>query len=118
MQVSQGYDTTYFRSHKSYVFLGLRNLLSRLRAEGKNPLTRDTLIYINSVNPGQIYVNTTRIHNFDGTDPEEITRGTKESMKQIMQIIKLLNEEVPGFENCYISSIIPTLGVREKLAAS
>lgn len=113
MQVSQGYDTTYFRSHKSYVFLGLRNLLSRLRAEGKNPLTRDTLIYINSVNPGQIYVNTTRIHNFDGTDPEEITRGTKESMKQIMQIIKLLNEEVPGFENCYISSIIPTLGVRE-----
>ena len=116
MQVSQGYDTTYFRSHKSYVFLGLETFYPP-KSRRQNPLTRDTLIYINSVNPGQIYVNTTRIHNFDGTDPEEITRGTKESMKQIMQIIKLLNEEVPGFENCYISSIIPTL-VSVKLAAS
>lgn len=113
MQVSNGYNTAYFKSHKSYVFLGLRSLLSRLRKEGKNPLTRDTLIYINSVNPGQIFINTTRILNFDGTDPEEITRGSYEGMKQIMQITELLKNEVPGFGNCFISSINPTLGVRE-----
>lgn len=113
MQVSEGYNTDYFKSHKSYVFLGLRNLLSRLREQGKNPLTRDTLIYINSVNPGQIYINSTRIHKFDGTDPDEITRGSQEGMKQIMQLTELLKNEVPGFENCYISFINPTLGVRE-----
>ncbi len=113
MQVSNGYNTAYFKSHQSYVFLGLRSLLSRLRAEGKNPLTRDTLIYINSVNPGQIFINTTRILNFDGTDPDEITRGSYEGMKQIMQITELLKKEVPGFSNCFISSITPTLGVRE-----
>jgi hypothetical protein len=113
MQVSEGYNTTYFKSHKSYVFLGLRNRLAKLRAEGKNPLLRDTLIYINSVNPGQIYVNTTRILNFNGTEPEEFTRGAKEGMHQIMQLMTLLRNEIPGFENCYISSINPTLGIRE-----
>lgn len=113
MQVSKGYDVPYFKSHPSYVFLGLRNKLAALKKEGKNPLSRDTLIYINSVNPGQIYVNTTRILNFDGTDLEELTRGEQEGMEQIMQLMKLLKDEIPGFENSYISSINPTMGIRE-----
>lgn len=113
MQVSQGYDVEYFRSHKSYVFLGLRSLLARLKAQGANPLKRDTLIYINTPNPGHIYVNTTRVLNFDGTDINELTRGEYEGMEQILMLVKLLREYVPGFESCYISSVNPTLGVRE-----
>lgn len=113
MQVSQGYDVPYFRSHRSYVFLGLRNRLNVLREEGANPLSRDTLIYINSMNPGQIYINATRILRFDGTDLHDLTRGEIESMKQITQLVKLVKDKIPGFENCYISSINPTLGVRE-----
>lgn len=113
MMVSQGYDVPYFKSHRSYVFLGLRNRLNVLREEGKNPLSRDTLIYINSMNPGQIYINATRVHRFDGTDPHELTRAEIESMRQITQLVKLLKSEIPGFENCFISHINPNLGVRE-----
>ena len=113
MQVSKGYNTAYFKSHPSYVFLGLRSRLAKLREEGKNPLTRYTLIYINSVNPGQIYINTTRILNFDGTDLEEFTRGAFVGMKQIMELTSLLKNEIPGFENCFILSINPTIGIRE-----
>ncbi len=113
MQVSKGYDVPYFKSHRSYVFLGLRSLLNDLREKGINPLSRDTLIYINSMNPGQIYINATRVHRFDGTDPQDITRAGIESMKQITQLIELLKNQIPGFKNCYISSINPTIGVRE-----
>jgi ribulose 1,5-bisphosphate synthetase/thiazole synthase len=113
MQVSQGYDVPYFKSHRSYVFLGLRSLLNQLREKGVNPLSRDTLIYINSMNPGQIYINATRVHRFDGTDPHDITRAGMESMRQISQLLELLKHHIPGFQNCYLSSINPTLGVRE-----
>ncbi|WP_230399372.1 FAD-dependent oxidoreductase [Novisyntrophococcus fermenticellae] len=113
MQVSQGYDVPYFRSHRSYVFLGLRNRLKVLNEEGCNPLNRDTLIYINSMNLGQIYVNTTRIYRCDGSDPHDLTRGEIEGMKQITQLVELLKDKIPGFQNCYISSINPSLGIRE-----
>lgn len=113
MQVSQGYDVPYFKNHRSYVFLGLRNRLNVLREEGSNPLTRDTLIYINSMNPGQIYINATRIHRFDGTDLHDLTRAEIESMKQITQLVELLKNKIPGFQKCFISSINPNLGVRE-----
>jgi ribulose 1,5-bisphosphate synthetase/thiazole synthase len=113
MMVSQGYDVPYFKSHRSYVFLGLRNRLNVLREEGSNPLSRDTLIYINSMNPGQIYINATRVHRFDGTDPHDLTRAEIESMKQITQLVQLLKDKIPGFESCFISHINPFLGVRE-----
>ncbi len=113
MHVSKGYNVPYFRSHRSYVFLGLHSLLKRLRREGKNPLSRDTLIYINSVNPGQIYINSTRVLHFDGTDIENLTYGEEESLCQIMKIYDFLKNEVPGFEDCTLSSVSPLIGVRE-----
>ncbi len=113
MHVAKGYNVSYFKSHPSYVFLGLYSLLNRLRKEGKNPLKRDTLIYINSVNPGQIFINSTRIHHFDGTDIENLTYGEEEGIIQIMKLVDFLKREVPGFENCNISSINPLIGVRE-----
>lgn len=113
MDVSTGYDVPYFKSHPSHVFLGLKPLLENLRKKGINKLKRDTLIYINTPNPGQIYINTTRILNFDGTNPRDLTRGEIEGHFQIMDLVDMLKKHVPGFENCYIATINPTIGVRE-----
>lgn len=113
MHVSTGYDVPFLKSHPSHVFLGLRTLLKKLSNKGVNPLQRDTLIYINSTNPGQIYVNTTRILDFDGTDPRELTRGEIEGHFQIVELVSMLKRYVPGFEDCYISNINPAIGIRE-----
>lgn len=113
MNVSSGYGVPFFRSHPGYVFLGLRRTLEELAQKGLKPLLRDTLIFIKTTHPGQICVNSTRVLRFDGSDPDDLTRGTQEGMKQILDLHELLREYIPGFEHTYISAINDSIGVRE-----
>ncbi len=108
-----GYDAAYFRASKNHVFVGLRQLFTRLRAEGKLPVERETLIYIKSMHPGEVYVNSTRLLNTDATDIFDLTNAELEGQLQCKKLTEMLKAYVPGFENCFISSIAPNLGVRE-----
>ncbi|MGE5614338.1 MAG: FAD-dependent oxidoreductase [Bacillota bacterium] len=113
IECGTGYNADYFRESPNYVFVGLRKLFSELRKKGECPVDRDTLIFINSPNPGEVYVNTTRLLNTDATDIFELTRAEVEGCLQIPKLVEMLKKYVPGFENCFISSIAPNLGVRE-----
>lgn len=108
-----GYDADYFRASKNHVFVGLRKIFDRMHAEGKCPVDRETLIYIKSMNEGEVYVNSTRLLNTDATDIFSLTNAELEGQLQVAKLTKMLQENVVGFENCFISSIAPTLGVRE-----
>lgn len=108
-----GYDADYFRASPNHVFVGLSETFARLRAEGKCPVERNTLIYINSVHPGEVYVNSTRLLGTDATSVTDLTRAELDGQMQVFALTEMLKENVPGFENCYISSIAPSLGVRE-----
>jgi hypothetical protein len=113
IHVSEGYDAAYFRENKNHIFVGLRKLLSELRAKGECPVERDTIIYINSPNDGQVYLNSTRHLRVDATNVFDLTRAGVEGHLQTEKLVELLKKHVPGFENCYISNITPILGVRE-----
>ena len=108
-----GYDADYFRASKNHVFVGLRKIFDRMHAEGKCPVDRETLIYIKSMNEGEVYVNSTRLLNTDATDILSLTNAELEGQLQAAKLTKMLQENVPGFEKCFISAIAPTLGVRE-----
>ncbi|MBQ8802803.1 MAG: FAD-dependent oxidoreductase [Tyzzerella sp.] len=108
-----GYDADYFRASKNHVFVGLRKIFDRMHAEGKCPVDRETLIYIKSMNDGEVYVNSTRLLNTDATDIFSLTNAELEGQLQVAKLTKMLQENVVGFEDCFISSIAPTLGVRE-----
>ena len=108
-----GYDAAYFRESPNHVFVGLSETFARLRAQGKCPVERNTLIYINSVKPGEVYVNSTRLLDTDATDLEDLTRAELDGQLQAAALTQMLREHVPGFANCFISSIAPSLGVRE-----
>ena len=71
------------------------------------------MIVINGVHKGQMYVNTTRLLHVDATDVLDLTRAEIEGHLQLKKLVEVFREYVPGFENCYISSIAPSLGVRE-----
>ena len=113
MEVKPGYNTSHLRGDRNHVFIGMRATLARLKAEGKCPIKRDTLIYINQMNPGHVMINSIRILDFDGSDVESLTAGETESYLTILPLVKMLRENIPGFENCYISYINPVIGVRE-----
>ena len=108
-----GYDADYFRASDNHVFVGLRQTFTRLREAGKLPVERETLIYIKSLNPGEVYVNSTRMLNTDATDLLSLTRAELDGQLQTKRLTEALRENVPGFENCFISSIAPSIGVRE-----
>lgn len=71
------------------------------------------MIVINGVHKGRMYVNTTRLLDVDGTDIFDLTRGDMEGHMQLYKLAETLRKYVPGFENCYISSIAPNIGIRE-----
>jgi len=108
-----GYDALYFRESLNHVFVGLRQLFTRLHAEGKLPVERETLIYIKSLRKGEVFINSTRLLNTDATNIFDLTNAELEGQVQCQKLTEVLKEYVPGFENCFISSIAPSLGVRE-----
>ncbi|HHV60702.1 MAG TPA: FAD-dependent oxidoreductase [Clostridiaceae bacterium] len=113
IECGEGYDAAYFRASKNHVFVGLRKLIMELREKGECPIDRDTFIYINSPNEGQVYVNSTRHLNVDASNVFDLTRAVTEGHIQIEKLVDMMRKYVPGFENCYISNINTNLGVRE-----
>ncbi len=108
-----GYDAAYFRASPNHIFVGMTVLFKRLKEEGKLPVNRESMIVINGLNPGEVYINSTRLLNVDATDIRDLTRAELEGHTQIPKLIEVFRQYVPGFENCWLSSICPNLGVRE-----
>ena len=117
MTACDGWNADFFRSDPSFVFLGMLPLIERLRAKGDCPVLRNTVIFINTLHQGHVTVNTTRVYDFDGSKPEDLTRGTIECHLQIPKIIAMMKAHIPGFEDCYLQSVQPVIGVRESRRA-
>lgn len=113
MDVGPGYDVQYFKSSKNYCFVGLTETCNRLREKGELPVNRENLIFIGSPNTNEVYVNSTRLLNTDATDIWSLTNAELEGQLQAGKLTELLKKYIPGFEDCFISSICPNLGVRE-----
>jgi len=113
IDTKEGYDADYFRADPNYVFVGMTQLFKRLKAEGKCPVERGNMIIINGLHKGEMYVNTSRLLHTDATDIMSLTRAELEGHMQVRALVDTFRSYVPGFENCYVSSIAPNLGVRE-----
>ncbi len=107
------YNAEFFRSNPHHVMVGLRKLFLELKAKGELPVDRDTLIYIKSLIPGEVHINSTRHLGINGSDVLDLTRSEIEGHLQIPKLVETLKKYVPGFENCYITQIYPTMGIRE-----
>lgn len=109
----EDYNVEYFKCNPNYVFVGLQKTFRDLKEKGELPVERESFIFINGTNPGEVYVNSIRILNTDATDIKDLSNAEIEGALQIPKLIKLLKEKIVGFENCYLTAIAPSLGVRE-----
>ncbi len=110
---SKGYDPAFFRSTPGHCFIGLTEMIKKAAANGEFDIPRNQFIYITSPTEGELAINTSRITDIDASDVYELSDGLVKGYMQIKQLIEFLNKYVPGFENARISSISPTLGIRE-----
>ena len=63
--------------------------------------------------PDVITCNMTNVTDIDGTKAEDLTKATIVCRKQMDDIVKYLQEFVPGCENCYVISSASLIGIRE-----
>jgi len=112
-EYKSSYNVAQFRREKSHVFLGMRPLFRSWMEKGECPVDRDTLIYINSIHDGQVFLNSTRLLRTDGTDILSLTQGEIKGQLQLLPLIDALKKHVPGFENAELDYILPSIGIRE-----
>jgi hypothetical protein len=98
---------------KYFVAQGFKKFVKQAIDSGELHIGRDTILLLNSVHPGVIHFNSTRVINVDGTNADSRTNGEIEGRKQVESIAKFMNKYVPGFENAFLSTTGNEIGVRE-----
>lgn len=82
------------------------------KRQGKITFQREDILFFETNNPGEVIVNTTRIHQLDPTNPWDLTRAEIEGRKQVRELEQFLRQSVPGFEQAILISSGPRIGVR------
>jgi hypothetical protein len=85
----------------------------RARGEGRIRCPRENVLYFRSVEPDRIHFNTTRIVGADATDTLSLSAAEVEGRRQVMDYLRFLRQDVPGFENARLHAMAVTMGVRE-----
>mgnify|MGYP003291553079 CR=1 FL=1 len=62
---------------------------------------------------GRYAVNHFRVFDIDATNSASMTEGHIQARRQVLDALRVLHEETPGFENAEITQVASVLGVRE-----
>jgi hypothetical protein len=93
--------------------LGGYSLVKLAKENGDFNIDRDMVLCFETNIKGQFIVNISRITRHSALDPFELSRAETEGRKQAHQIAAFLKRYFPGFENSYIISTGPNIGIRE-----
>lgn len=99
--------------HKYLAVSGFFDLVKTAQDAGDFDLPRDRVLFFQGINPGEVYVNTTRIIRRNGTSARDLTEANIEANHQVDVLQKFFRKYIPGFEKSYIASIADQIGVRE-----
>ncbi|MBQ7592180.1 MAG: FAD-dependent oxidoreductase [Clostridia bacterium] len=102
-------DTVLFR--KSLDIMQRAYLEAKESGATDNP--RENILCFDTLSPGVVHFNTTRIVKLDPVDPFDLSEAEIAARRQVADIVKLLREKVPGCEECVLLSTASEIGVRE-----
>jgi hypothetical protein len=105
----------YARAHPDQwrgVF-GLWDLLLQAREAGELDLPREDILFFATPHDGEVSVNSTRVSGTLGTDVFDLTRAEWLARRQMDQVVRFLQNRVPGFEESYAVQSGTQIGVRE-----
>lgn len=81
--------------------------------EGKIHKSIPQIYMLKGFKKGSVFFNTVTVTGVDGTDPQSVLQGTVTARKRALELAKFMKEEVPGYENAFVSGIGPSIGIRE-----
>jgi len=95
----------------------MRKLLTaaykKRQEEGKISNPREDVLTFETLYPSVLHFNTTRVVKKDPTDPFAVTAAELEAREQVGEIMTMLREDVPGFEEAFLVSSATRIGIRE-----
>jgi hypothetical protein len=119
------YPSTMFRlsnvdAPRALAAVGEFKAIDRLMAEaaGRYDFPREGAILRPQRNPTEWRANVTQLHGPDGRaanaiDAASLSAAEVQGRRQIVEYLRFLRHEVPGFERAEIAEIAPQVGVRE-----
>ena len=102
-----------FNSRQGFGITGFLPAIRRARAAGDYITPRDCIVLVTTNEEGELHCNSTRVSNIDPTDTQNITEAEFEAHRQVENLILFFRKYISGFENCTITYIAPSFGVRE-----
>jgi len=92
--------------------------MEEVQASGAYQFPRHGAVVRPMKNPYEWRVNVTQLtaadgSAIDGTDAKALSAGEIEGRRQIVDYLRFLREQIPGFEEAYVLDIPPQLGIRE-----
>jgi len=92
---------------------GAYSVIRLARENGDFDVDRDMVLCFETNIKGQYIINMSRITRHNALDPFDLTNATVEGRKQAHHIAAFLKKYIPGFENSYMISTGPHIGIRE-----
>lgn len=81
--------------------------------EGRIHPTIPQIYMLEGFREGSVFFNTVTVTGVDGTCTSDVLKGTNIARKRVFELADFCKQEIPGFENSFISNIGPLVGVRE-----
>ena len=88
-------------------------IVQEARGRGQFPVPREYINIYREPEPGVWRANITRLHDIDGTNPEDLTRAEIEGRRQVMKVFAFMRERCPGLENARLLDVATQIGIRE-----
>ncbi|MEG0691471.1 MAG: FAD-dependent oxidoreductase [Oscillospiraceae bacterium] len=92
---------------------GYFDLVTKAKEHNDFHIMRDRVLLFQGVNPGEAFINMSRVIQLRGTNADDLTQGEIIAHKQIDEIVAFLKKYINGFENSYLLQSGSTIGVRE-----
>jgi hypothetical protein len=111
---TDGFTLEYFKTHENFRFFkGLDKLVARVKEKTGYEFPRDRIHFIFLPREGEVQLNTTRVRGIDSTDARSLTQAEIAGRRQVMEEMRFLVDNVPGFEHAYLIDTSVQIGLRE-----
>lgn len=92
---------------------GFKGPLNKAQQEGRASKALEYIFFTTLPATGEASFNTTNVVGIDASTSSELTRAEVQGHKQAAQVVDLLQNEIPGFEQAFLIDTAVQIGVRE-----
>ena len=113
MQVENVDDDALFEYMERTGDRRFKTIISELTERGIWTFSYKIFISLKLIKKGTYMINTIRQVGVDGSDAESITRAVIDGRRESYELLRIMRNHFPGFQNATVREIAPTIGIRE-----